>query len=481
MFKRFVITIVLSAALSANAPADHPGNTRWSSIRGDAGGRASIAWDTGREPPEIQEWLFRSRGQRRHKPGLTVWASPALAVVNGKPMAFIGGYDQRMHGLDLATGERVWSQITNGEIASAPAVGHVGGRQVVFWGSADRTVYAHFADDGRRLWTRELIRPTSTMGDAILSAPLLHDGKIYITCFVYDSALSRYDQKGWLFALRQQDGRVLWKYEASRGPVGAPAGRKIDGRFIVFVAARKGLLQAVDVSGERPSPVWSYQMPQEVMGTPVLQPDAGEPLLFLGSKFGNFKALDALTGREVWQRMTGNWIDNTAAIGEVEGEEIVFVGSHDYNVYAFRTADGARLWRSRLPGEVYSAPGFFHYNDVPALAVAAHDNHLYVLDARDGEPITAFFTGLPVWGMISKGDTLWGSPAVFEAGDRTAVVHGSYGDIVLIVPLSGKSAVRAQPSSPLKIWYGTGITALIFFLVILPILNRLPDKARNAD
>lgn len=478
MIRFWTISLLMLLSVAAGAIAE---DAEWNSIRGDMAGRASIAWPDDEEPPLIREWLFRTRGERRHKLGLAVWASPALAIVNGVPLAFIGGYDQTMHALDIRTRERLWFRITNGEISSAPAVGWVGGRQVVFWGSADRTVYAHFADDGDRLWTRELIQPTSTLGDAILSSPLLHDGVLYITCFVYDRALSRYDQKGWLFALDISDGRPIWKYEVSQGPVGSPVGRVMDGRFIVFVAAQKGQLQALDVSSARPRQLWTYQMPHEVLGAPVVQPEADNPLLFLGSKFGNLKAIDARTGREVWQRMAGNWIDNTATIGRVGGEEIVFVGSHDYNLYAFRADDGDLLWRRRLPGEIFSAPSFFNFGDVPAVTVASHDNHLYVIDARDGEPITAFFTGLPVWELMSKGDTLWGSPAVLEAGERTVIVFGSYSDIVFTLPIRGESLVRMQPGTPSRLWIGVLIVLAVFFAIILPIIMRLPDPGEGED
>lgn len=132
---------------------------QWSSSRGSLEGRASLEYDGTKD---LNEWHYMYKSGRRYETGLAVWASPALAVVAGNPMAFIGGYDQTLHALDLTKKEAVWRKITNGVIQNAPTVGTVNTMDVVFWGSADRTVYAYVAFNGRQLWTRELIPATTT-------------------------------------------------------------------------------------------------------------------------------------------------------------------------------------------------------------------------------------------------------------------------------------------------------------------------------
>lgn len=460
--------------LTASARA---ADTVWTSLRGTARGLGTCRWNAATPPPEIHEWHFRHKARRRYKMGLAVWASPAIAVVDGRPMAFIGGYDQTMHALDLAEKEERWSKITNGEIGTAPVVGLVEGQHVVYWGSADRTVYASFAYSGERLWSRELATPTSTMGPARVSSPLLHDGVLYITCFIYDKALARSQQKAWLYALDMTRGHILWQLEISQGPVSSPTGRRIGDRFILFVAAQKGLLQAFACTGNKPVRLWTFQMPHEVLASPVIEEGTTSPLLFLGSKFGNLIALDARTGKERWQQMAGNWIDNSACIGQVDGQRVVYVGSHDYNVYAFRAADGEMLWRRHLGGEVYCAPAFLHLNKTPCVIVTSLDNHLYVINARDGRVITSYFTGTPIWDKVSKGDTLWGSPVAFEAGAQTAVVHGSFNDTVYVLPLVGKNTLKAKVQSAATLWYGLAAVAVIFLGVIAPIILRLPGKS----
>jgi outer membrane protein assembly factor BamB len=460
---------VLTCCLSAAAAE----TTVWTSLRGDAANAASCRWESAEPAGAIREWSFRGRPGRRYQPGVAVWASPALAVVAGRPMAFIGGFDQTMHALDLLAKEERWAKITNGAIAESPAVGLLDGRQVVFWGSADRTVYAYWADSrgesgGARLWSRELVPATSTMGEAQLSAPLLHGGVLYIAGFVYDRAMARSQQQGWLFALDARTGAELWRHPAAPGALGSPTGAELDGRFTVFLAARRGLLQALDVSGAAPRVLWRYQMPHEVLGSPAVDADPAGPRVFLGSKFGNLIALEARTGRELWKRMAGNWIDNSACVGEVAGVRAVFAGSHDYKVYAFRSADGAVLWKRGLGGEIYSAPAYFQTPQGPELAVAALDNHLYVLDAATGRVETSYFTGQPLWDKVAKGEVLWGSPAALEAGAQTAIVHGSFNGEVYVLPLRGECELRAKVQSAATLWWGLGLTAAVFLGLVLP-------------
>lgn len=449
----------------------------WPMQRGGPGGRAVCRWRP-MQTQRIREWHFSSPRPRRYERGRTVWGSPALAVVAGRPMAFVGGYDHRLHALDLLQKREAWTKITNGPIGDAPAVGIVKGEPAVFFGSSDRYVYAHHAESGLRLWSRELVEPTNTQAPAQMSAPLLHEGRLYLTCFVHDRALPRSEQRGLLFALDAQTGQVHWSMELSQGPLNAPVGATVEGEYCLYVAAKKGLLQAVAVGRERPAMRWRFQMPHEVLGTPVLCRTGERVLLFLGSKFGDLIAIDARTGRDLWRQMAGNWIDNAAAVGSVDGEPVVYAGSHDYRVYALRAGDGTELWARRLGGEVYSAPAVFDYQGRPAVAVAALDDHLYVLDGTDGRVITSYQTGEPVWDKVTKGEVLWGSPVALEAGPQTAIVHGAYSGTVYTLPVEGRVSLRTKVQSAASLWRGLLVVAAGFLLVVLPLLFIL---TRGAD
>ncbi len=462
------ILIVLFIAVTGMAQ-DYP----WPDLRGNPAGTASIKYSG---KAEIKEWHYIYKSGRRYQMGMAVWASPAVAVVGGHPMAFIGGYDQTMHGLDLGTKQTIWQKITNGEIGSAPVIGRVRGLDTVFWTSADRSVYAFTAYNGRKVWITELIPPSSTLGKAHLSSPCLLDGFLYVSCFVFDKSLPHNKQKGYLFKLDMKTGRIVWRAAITSGPISSPVTFKLDGKPYLAVAARRGLLQCFDISGELPKPTWKFQMPHEVLASPAVWRNGKSVLLYLGSKYGNLIAIDAATGKEVWQRMAGNWIDNSACAGIVGGIPTVFVGSHDYQLYAFEALTGKLRWQKVLGGEVFSAPCLFKIDGKPRIAAAALDNHLYVLEADTGRIISAYFTGNPIWDKVAKGETLWGSPVAIEAGENSALVYGSFNDVVYTLPLVKECSLTALARSVSSLWWSLLAVLVIFAGIILPITLSLPGK-----
>jgi len=464
---RIWLVLPLVCLLRYPLGAAEPARGDWPVQRGTPSATASAAWTA--NTSDLRQWTFRGRPMQAFRPGVPVWASPALAVVQQRPMLFIGGCDQTMHALDLASRRRAWFKITNGCIYDAPVVGGVDGRPVVFWGSSDRFVSAHSASDGKLLWTRQLVEPTNTQGETCIPSPFYEDGVLYVTSFVYDKALARNRQESCLFALEGGTGRVLWSQQLPHGRVNAPIGCRVDGRLHLLIAARKGLLQALRVSPQGASLAWTFQMPHEVLGTPsVLTEPQEAPVVFLGSKFGDLIALDARTGRQRWRRMTGNWVDNSACCGVVDDRPMVFVGSNDYSLYALGADDGSLIWRRPLGGEVYSAPCLFTHQGRPLVAAACLDNRLYVVDAGTGQIEVAFYTGAPLWDKISKGETLWGSPVALVAGTTAAIAHGSYDGNVYLLPVEGENRFAVAAQGDAGVWIGLAVVGLVFISVILP-------------
>ena len=446
----------------------------WASMRGTPDCKASAEWQPAKGEV-LQEWHYKpdSNKSRRYKQELAVWASPALAVINGTPMAFIGGADQTMHAIDLERREETWSKISNAEIANAPVVADVEGRKILFWASSDRTLYANDAFTGEKIWTRELVPPSNTLGNVQVSSPLFIKDRLFICFFAYDKSLARNSQKAWLLEIGVPDGSIKWKFEISQGPVNSPNGIEIDGKTIVYTVARKGLMQAFDVTQGAPSPLWQFQMPHEVLGSPCVYKTDSRTMVFLGSKYGNLIAVDAMTGRELWQRMAGNWIDNTVCAGKAGKNHIVIAGSYDYNLYAYDAEDGSLIWKTPLGGEVYSAPCLANINGNVSVIAAALNNHIYVIGAKYGDILTSYFTGNPVWDRIAKGETLWGSPAVIEAGRESSLVHGSYSGTVYLLPLAKECTLQAAARSAKGLWISLLAVAVVFLGVILPIIIKL--------
>jgi outer membrane protein assembly factor BamB len=111
------------------------------------------------------------------------------------------------------------------------------------------------------------------------------------------------------------------------------------------------------------------------------------------------------------------------------------------------------------------------------VAAAALDSHLYIIDASTGEMVNRFFTGNPVWDKVAKGETLWGSPAALEAGDNSALVFGSYSDVVYVLPLVKECSLTSMARSSGTLWFSLLVVLILFIGIILPIILKLPVKS----
>lgn len=96
-----------------------------------------------------------------------------------KDQVVFGGRDKRLHCLNRATGEEIWSFATQGKVDSSPVVA---GEKIVV-GSHDGRVYVVSLKDGKELWSYEI-------GEPIESSPGVADSKFvigsddgYVYCF----------------------------------------------------------------------------------------------------------------------------------------------------------------------------------------------------------------------------------------------------------------------------------------------------------
>jgi outer membrane protein assembly factor BamB len=71
-----------------------------------------------------------------------------------------------------------------------------------------------------------------------------------------------------------------------------------------------------------------------------------------GHRCGQLYALDAATGKVLWQRTVDSAIDSAPAV--VDGA--VFVASDNGTVYAYRASDGAPAWSYHSTGTIYASP-----------------------------------------------------------------------------------------------------------------------------
>jgi outer membrane protein assembly factor BamB len=118
----------------------------------------------------------------------------------------------------------------------------------------------------------------------------------------------------------------------------------------------------------------------------VSSPTVVDGVIYVGCGDNNVYALNATTGRKVWNYTTGNCVQwsSPAVVGGV-----VYVGSTDNNVYALNATMGTKVWDFTTGGAVWSSPAVAGGR----VYVGSDDNKTYCLNASTGAHIWNYTTG----------------------------------------------------------------------------------------
>ncbi len=154
------------------------------------------------------------------------------------------------------------------------------------------------ADDGRVKWRFDA-------PGAIKASPSHHHGRIFVA-----------DYEGSMYALDASSGKALWRTNTTRqrpfgsgGFYSSPA--VAFGR--VYAARDDGTVYALD---ERTGKIsWYFQTNDFMYGSPALAQVSGTPpTLYIGSYDDHLYALDARTGIERWRYDVGGPVPGTATV-----------------------------------------------------------------------------------------------------------------------------------------------------------------------
>ncbi len=118
------------------------------------------------------------------------------------------------------------------------------------------------------------------------------------------------------------------------------------------------------------------------VGTPLPSSSA---TAYSGSTDANEYALDASTGFQHWNALTGGSLVSAAAV--VNG--MVYVGSTDDSLYAFRASDGSKVWSVQTGGPIISSPVVVN----GVVYFGSEDDKVYALNATTGALVWSFSTG----------------------------------------------------------------------------------------
>ncbi len=166
---------------------------------------------------------------------------------------------------------------------------------------------------------------------------------------------------------------------------------------------------------------WTYNTPGDMPFTQVLVVDG---LAYVGSMMNMIYALDAVTGRSVWQFEADNWIMTNPIVAE--GKLFAGSGNRNYapntkpgrgairgtgsnSLYALDAKTGKLIWQYKVPGEAMPTP---LYKDGVVYYITG-DRSLYALEAASGKLIYKREIG----SVFSMGSiNLDGDIAVFGGG-----------------------------------------------------------------
>ncbi|MFQ5810911.1 MAG: PQQ-binding-like beta-propeller repeat protein, partial [Armatimonadota bacterium] len=187
--------------------------------------------------PLNEHWSFETRGQP--VPG---WAPPQSEPVEGfleLPRAqfddvyhpvvadgtvyFGSSAENKVYALDAATGDVRWTVFTGGAVRLAPAVWN--GR--VYFGADDGCVYCVQATDGELVWKFRAAPTTQRLlgrGRMVSLWPIrtglvVDDGTVYFTAGIFPG------ERVYLYAIRADDGAVVWTNDSISYPSGGGSSR----------------------------------------------------------------------------------------------------------------------------------------------------------------------------------------------------------------------------------------------------------------
>lgn len=145
----------------------------------------------------------------------------------------------------------------------------------------------------------------------------------------------------------------------------------------------------VDVVNQiKPDEVWSVDIGTGSSQYGKLRPVIAEGTLYVADAEGRIQALDASTGKRIWQVES----DLPAAAGPGVGDELLVIGTSEAQAVAFDRNTGAELWRADVSGEVLAAPAVAY----GMVVVHTVDGKLYGLDALNGSRQWLYDREVPV-------------------------------------------------------------------------------------
>ena len=291
---------------------------------------------------------------------MTASSSGGVAYEDGR--VFVSTSFAQLIALDAKTGKVLWRQHLSGPMRGAPTVR--AGRVVVV--TVDDHTYCVAADDGQIVWSHQgASEPASMLAG---NSPAV-DGNFVVVPY----------SSGELFALRIENGSVVWQYSVSNvartqgvATLTDITGRPVIDRGRVYVVGHADVLVALDLrTGKR---LWS----RDIGG--IESPWVAGDYLFLITNNNELIAVDTTSGNLVWVTQLQTWKspekkkDRVVWTGPVLASNRLIIGSNTGKLASVSPYTGAILGQTDIDDGVSVPPVvannslYFYTDDADVLA-----------------------------------------------------------------------------------------------------------------
>ncbi len=215
------------------------------------------------------------------------------------------------------------------------------------------TVVAIDHTTGKTLWTFQT-------GGKIYSTPLIEETKVI--CPSTDNNI---------YCLDLKTGKLVWRFETGKSIVASPVS---DGKT-AFVGASDGVFRAIDI--KKGNLIWQFDSVKNFVETrPLLYENA----VYFGSWGNTFYALDKTNGKLLWKREKyANRMLSPAAVWPVAANGKIFIVAPDRRMTALDAKTGREIWDS---GD---------YSCRESIGISNDGKLVYIKNMNEGN-VDAFYT-----------------------------------------------------------------------------------------
>ncbi len=200
---------------------------------------------------------------------------------------------------------------------------------------------------------------------------------------------------GIIYALDAADGKELWKYATGGKIFSTPAVYGKGDAASVIVGSCDRNIYSLNIKSGKVN--WTYKCGKSVLGSAVVY--GGK--VYIGASDNTFRALDAKTGRLVWE--------NKEVKGFIEAKPFVdkqqvVIGDWANTLYSFNPANGKLQWKWEKKGSRMLSPAaVWPIKANGNIIFATPERVTYGLDAKSGKQLWRVYGGRESVGLSPDG------------------------------------------------------------------------------